>query len=163
MRVARRAKVPMLSSQGVLDRPFLRLCHPQRPLEAGRGAGHWARPPAAQSWLPTFLVFSHGPAEIPNYLSNRNKVSPLRSQLLSGYVLVCDTIYTSPIPAAPSRQMASWPHWVFGSLLPFTPPVLGLFAVLGPDGTGLGPIRGPSPPKVFPSLSHLENQELSQV
>lgn len=153
----------MLCSQVRPGPAFPSALPPPAPPGGWPGSGPLGASTCSPELASTFLVFSQGPAEIHSYLSNRNKVSPLQSQLLSGYVPVCDTIYTSPIPAAPSRQMASWPHWVFGSLLPFTPPVLGHFAGLGLAGTELGPIRGPSPPKGFPSLSHLENQELSQV
>lgn len=108
----------------VLDQPFLRPCRRERLLEDGLGAGHLASP-YSQGSAFVFLLLTQDLAEIPNCLLNRYKVSPLQSQLRSSHVPVCDAIYTSPIPTAPSKQLASPPHWVFGSLLSFALPVLG--------------------------------------
>lgn len=118
---------PCSPARCVLDRPFLRLCRPQRPLEAGRGAGHRERPPTAQGWLPLFCSFLRVPQRFPIGSEMAIKFPHFKVNCCPVTFSFCDTIYTLCIPAAPSRQMASWRHWVLGSLLPFTPPALDCF------------------------------------
>lgn len=144
--------------------PALRPRAPPGGWPGSRAPGVYPQPGSAS----VFLFLTQDLAEIPNCLSNRYKVSPLQSHLLSSHVPVCDAIYTSPIPTAPSRQLASLPHRVFGSLLPFTPPVLGSSLrrkTPGLDlaGAGLGRIWVPPHTKASLHFPILENQELSQV
>lgn len=134
-----RRRSPCSPARCVLDRPFLRLCHPQRPLEAGRGAGHWARPPAAQSWLPHFWSFRRVPQRFPITCQIAIKFPHFE-------VNCCLVTFWSVTPFTPRPFLLPHPDkWLLGPTGFSGPcsPSLHQFldsAVLGPDGTGLGPI-----------------------